>query len=65
MSYLDAPCPKCGAPRVERTNRATGIAFVGCSAWPACTFTTPLPPDEVMRRMGATPLPGFDRVELG
>lgn len=52
-------CPKCGRPLVLRTNGATGEEFLGCSQWPQCTYTTPLTPDLVMRRAGATELPGF------
>lgn len=53
-------CPECKAELVERMNRATSISFLGCSNYPECTFTTPLPVDIVMRRMGATQLPGFE-----
>ena len=53
-------CPECKSPLVERTNKATGVPFLGCERWPACSFTMPLPADEVMRRLGATTLPGFE-----
>lgn len=53
-------CPTCGAELMERTNRATQTTFLGCSRYPECTWTTPLPADVVMRRMGAETLPGFD-----
>jgi ssDNA-binding Zn-finger/Zn-ribbon topoisomerase 1 len=55
------PCPQCLiGTRVERMNRETGTPFIGCSQWPVCTWTMPLPADEVMRRAGATPLPGLE-----
>ena len=59
-SVFERPCPQCGAPRVERTNRDSGVNFIGCSRWPDCQWTMPLPVDITMRRLGATPLPGFD-----
>lgn len=62
MSYLDRPCPVCGAARVERVNHASGKPFVGCANWPECSWTMPLPVDEQMRRLGAEPLPGFGDV---
>lgn len=53
-------CPECGAAVVERTNKASGDPFWGCSAWPKCTWTQEIPADVWMRRQGASPLPGFD-----
>ena len=53
-------CPQCHALLVERTNRANGSTFLGCSAWPACTFSTPIPADVLMRRAGAQALPGME-----
>ncbi len=32
-------CPDCGSTMVERTNRATGSTFFGCSDFPDCTGT--------------------------
>jgi len=32
-------CPKCGASMVERKNRQTGAAFMGCSSYPNCQRT--------------------------
>jgi restriction system protein len=29
-------CPKCGKPMIERSNRATGQKFWGCSKFPVC-----------------------------
>lgn len=58
---MKGPCPKCKEGEiVERVNRASGKPFYGCSLWPDCAWTVPLPADEVMRRMGATPLPGME-----
>lgn len=46
------PCPDCGAPLVERTNRATDEPFLGCSRWPECKHTEPLPESVKLRRQG-------------
>lgn len=53
-------CPDCGADLVLRTNHRSETEFYGCSDYPRCTFTMPVPADEYMRRAGATTLPGFD-----
>jgi len=45
-------CPDCGRPLVERTNRATGETFLGCSQYPACTHSEPLPEALRLRRAG-------------
>lgn len=45
-------CPDCGRPLVERTNRNTGSAFLGCSRWPECTHTEPIPESVKLRRAG-------------
>lgn len=39
-------CPKCGRPLVQRTARSgarAGQRFLGCSGYPRCRHTTPLP----------------------
>jgi len=36
-------CPKCGGDLVLRYNRKTGKRFVGCSNWPKCNVTYPIP----------------------
>jgi restriction system protein len=36
-------CPKCASGLVERRNRRTGEVFLGCSCYPACRHTQPLP----------------------
>ena len=48
MNAITKPCPDCGRPLVERTNRATGTPFLGCPRWPECKHTEPLP--EALRR---------------
>ena len=52
-------CPECGQPMTVRTNRATDEDFLGCSAWPGCKHTEPMPLDMMLRRQGHPELPGF------
>lgn len=49
-----------GHDMVIRKNKETGHEFLGCSQWPSCNHTEPLPMDIIMRRKGAATLPGFD-----
>ena len=53
-------CRECGSQAVIRVNRETGEEFIGCSQWPRCTATRPLPMDVMMRRAGAPMLPGLE-----
>ena len=50
-------CPECGQPLTPRTNRITKTEFLGCSNWPACKYTEPMPQDIIMRRMNHPELP--------
>ena len=52
-------CPECGQPLTPRTNRTTKTEFLGCSNWPTCKYTEPMPQDVIMRRMNHPELPGF------
>lgn len=36
--------PRCGSELVEKHNRRTGEAFLGCSGYPACRYTQSLAP---------------------
>ena len=36
-------CPRCDSALVKRQNRHTGEQFLGCSSYPACRYTHPLP----------------------
>ena len=56
---INKSCPKCGQPLVVRTNSNTGVDFLGCSRYPECKHSEPLPIDVEMRRQGAPGLPGF------
>ena len=47
-------CPECGpaAKMVIRQNRETGDEFLGCSNYPDCRYTEPLPETIRMKYMG-------------
>ena len=51
-------CPECNQPLSVRTNQNTRKDFLGCTAWPDCHHTEPLPLDMVLRRQGHPELPG-------
>lgn len=57
---LDVRCEACGRPMVERTSHETGAVYLGCTGFPDCVETRPLPEYLRLRRMGATPLPGLE-----
>lgn len=57
---INVTCPSCGKPMKVRRNKETGHEFLGCSQWPTCTETKPMPEYVAMLRAGATTLPGFD-----
>jgi ssDNA-binding Zn-finger/Zn-ribbon topoisomerase 1 len=53
-------CPKCGRPMVERTNRANGSTFMGCTGYPdLCSETAKVPAYIEQKRAGGIELPGF------
>ena len=51
MNIIKA-CPRCGALLIERTNSETGEPFLGCTTWPECKHTEPLPESIKLRRAG-------------
>lgn len=60
MADVAKTCPKCAPDRlVVRRNTNTGEEFLGCSNWPQCDYTEPLPLDMQLRCQGAAQLPGF------
>ena len=59
MTDIKKACARCGQPMTVRANGETGVEFLGCSTWPTCTHTEPLPQDFIMRRSGAHTLPGL------
>jgi ssDNA-binding Zn-finger/Zn-ribbon topoisomerase 1 len=36
-------CPRCGSPLVQRSNRRTHEAFMGCAKYPQCRFSCDTP----------------------
>ena len=52
-------CPKCGKNLTIRGNGETQEEFLGCSQYPECEHTEPLPTDIILRRQGAATLPGL------
>jgi ssDNA-binding Zn-finger/Zn-ribbon topoisomerase 1 len=50
-------CPGCGADLVVRTNSHTNVQFLGCSRYPECKHTEPIPLDVDLRLAGAPELP--------
>jgi len=52
-------CPKCGKIMWLKKQKETGQLFVGCSQWPDCTYTEPLPEDQYLKAIRAPKLPGF------
>lgn len=53
-------CPACGAPMVERTNRANLSTFMGCSRYPDCDETAKVPAYLEVKRAGGMELPGME-----
>lgn len=46
-------CEKCGCKMVIKQNKSTGMYFLGCTGYPNCKVTRPLPEDIKMRLAGA------------
>lgn len=59
-AYPPIRCKKCDGYLVKRRNRYNGFEFLGCSNWPKCTYTEPIPEAWRMREMGAPLLPGIE-----
>lgn len=60
IAPINTPCPSCAEPLTPRTRKSDGKPFLGCTAFPDCTYTAPMPQDAMMRQAGADTLPGFD-----
>lgn len=39
LTYIEAPCPKCGKPLLEKVSRK-GRKFYGCEGYPECDFVS-------------------------
>lgn len=51
-------CPRCGSPLDIKVDE-DGKEYLGCSDYPECAYTEPLPIDAILRRQGSPGLPGF------
>lgn len=45
-------CPKCGRRLQIKRRRKDGRNFLGCTGYPECEHTQPLPQDVAMRALG-------------
>lgn len=52
-------CAECGKTMIVRVNRETQSEFLGCSTYPTCTNTQPLPEWFRLKAAGAQMLPGL------
>ncbi len=50
---LPDPCPSCGSRLVKRVRRRDGSLFFGCTAYPDCDYTRPLPARKRAQSTGA------------
>lgn len=58
---LTLRCPGCGTGHLlERENRQNGSRFMGCSEFPRCRHSEPLPAYLELKRAGAVELPGLE-----
>lgn len=52
MQARVGPCPTCGKDLLIRRARQSGNRFIGCSGWPDCKQTYPLPQDGLIEPQG-------------
>ena len=52
-------CPNCGKRLTIRNNPASQEDFLGCTEYPECAYTEPLPIDIQLKRKGALQFPNF------
>lgn len=55
-TIIELYCPECDAKLVVRVNRSSGNQFLGCSNWPDCVYTRPIPEEYIMRASGQSGL---------
>ena len=53
-------CADCGQTMVVRMNRERQSEFLGCSQYPTCTNTQPIPEWLRLKKAGAAMLPGME-----
>ena len=57
------PCPKCGKDLQLRTSNKTRSMFIGCSGWPDCDVTYPLPKGKVEAQQEPCPTCGMPQIK--
>lgn len=58
------PCPKCGKDLQLRASQKTRSMFIGCSGWPDCDVTYPLPKGKVEAAPEPCPTCGMPQVKV-
>ena len=58
------PCPKCGKDLQLRTSNKTRSMFIGCSGWPDCDVTYPLPKGKVEAQQEPCPTCGMPQIKV-
>lgn len=57
---LKKRCPRCGWEMVKRKNKENGSEFLGCTQWPTCQHTEPIPEDVRMQMLGQDVAPRLE-----
>ena len=58
------PCPKCGKDLQLRASSKTRSMFIGCSGWPDCDVTYPLPKGKVESQQELCPTCGMPQIKV-
>ena len=58
---IKSNCPNCYRPMAIKRNRQNDTRFLGCSGYPDCTYTKPLPESVQLREKGYKEL--FDDID--
>ena len=57
-------CPKCGKDLQIRASSKTKSMFIGCSGWPECDITYPLPKGKIVAQEEVCPTCGMPQVKV-
>ena len=58
------PCPKCGRDLQLRASQKTRSMFIGCSGWPECDVTYPLPKGKIEAVPEKCPVCGMPQIKV-
>ncbi len=58
------PCPKCGKDLQLRSSQKTRSMFIGCSGWPDCDVTYPLPKGKIETLDETCPVCGMPQIKV-